>query len=281
MERFFDVIGVQNAISKKKTENQTVGFVPTMGALHEGHLSLVRAAREECDVVIVSIFVNPTQFNNAEDLELYPRQEEDDLKLLEEVGCDFVFLPTTNEIYPEDYKTINLDLGVLETTMEGSFRPGHFQGVVNVVSRLFDIVTPDFAYFGRKDFQQVAVIKEMTRQLKFPVKIVEVDTIRNESGLALSSRNARLSEQEKEQAVIISEVLNKGKEWAEEFPPLVTLEKMKELFNKGSLELEYLQIVNPDSLQDLVQYWVPGSTACISAYCGEVRLIDNMELTPR
>ena len=255
-----------------------IGFVPTMGALHDGHISLVNKAKQECDVVIVSIFVNPTQFNNSNDLKLYPRREEEDLALLTKNDCDFVFLPIAEEIYPDDYKEVKVDLETIENTMEGEHRPGHFNGVVNVVSRLFDIVQPTKAYFGRKDFQQVAVVKEMNRQLKLPVEIVTVETKRDPSGLAMSSRNFRLSEQELEKAVIISQVLNKGKSWSNTYSPAVTRQKMIEYFENSSLELEYLQIVNPDTLQDLNQYWVSGATACIAAFCGEVRLIDNMEL---
>ncbi|HLW29360.1 MAG TPA: pantoate--beta-alanine ligase [Brumimicrobium sp.] len=255
-----------------------IGFVPTMGALHDGHIALVKAAKQDCDAVIVSIFVNPTQFNNADDLKHYPRQEDEDLALLLKNNCDFVYLPTAEEIYPADYKAVKVDLETIENTMEGKHRPGHFDGVVNVVSRLFDIVQPNKAYFGRKDFQQVAVVKEMNRQLKLPVEIVTVETKRTSSGLALSSRNLRLSEQSLEKAVIISQVLNKGKSWANSYSPSVTRDKMIAYFKDSSLELEYLQIVHPDTLNDLNQYWVPGATACIATYCDDVRLIDNMEL---
>jgi len=255
-----------------------IGFIPTMGALHEGHIALVKAAKQDCDAVIVSIFVNPTQFNNSEDLKLYPRREDEDLALLTKNDCDFVYLPTVEEIYPEDYKEVKIDLETIENTMEGEHRPGHFNGVVNVVSRLFNIVQPHKAYFGRKDFQQVAVVKEMNRQLKLPVEIVAVETKRSPSGLAMSSRNFRLSEQDLESAVVISQVLNKGKSWANSYSPAVTREKMMDYFNHSNLKLEYLQIVHPDTLNDLNQYWVSGATACIAAYCGEVRLIDNMEL---
>ncbi|HLV42035.1 MAG TPA: pantoate--beta-alanine ligase [Brumimicrobium sp.] len=261
-----------------RDNNKKIGFVPTMGALHDGHISLVKIAKEECDVVIVSIFVNPTQFNNANDLELYPRREDEDLALLLKNNCDFVYLPTVEEIYPSNYKEVKVDLESIENTMEGEHRPGHFNGVVNVVSRLFKIVQPTKAYFGRKDFQQVAVVKEMNRQLRLPVEIIAADTKRDPSGLAMSSRNFRLSEQDLEKAVVISQVLNKGKSWSNSYSPAVTRQKMIEYFKNSSLELEYLQIVNPETLQDLNQYWVSGATACIAAFCGDVRLIDNMEL---
>lgn len=278
MTNLFTVEEVEKYLLPLRNENRKIGFVPTMGALHDGHMSLVKVAKEQCDVVIVSVFVNPTQFNNPQDLKTYPRQEGKDIELLEENECDFIFLPTVDVIYPPNYQKIEVDLGFIGTTMEGAKRPGHFDGVVNVVSRLFKIIQPDIAYFGRKDFQQVAVIREMNKQLNFPIVIQAVDTKREETGLAMSSRNLRLNEQERQRAVIISETLLKGKELAKEFSPSETLEKMKAYFSKGSLELEYLTIVHPDSLVELDQEWVPGATACIVAFCGDVRLIDNLEL---
>lgn len=278
MVNLYSIDALKENLEPLRNKGLKIGFVPTMGALHDGHISLVKAAKEECDVVIVSIFVNPTQFNNTEDLKLYPRQEDKDLELLTQNDCDFVYLPTAEEIYPPDYEEVKVDLDTIENTMEGEHRPGHFNGVVNVVSRLFKIVQPTKAYFGRKDFQQVAVVKEMNRQLKLPVEIVTVETKRDPSGLAMSSRNLRLSEQDLEKAVVISQVLNKGKSWANSYSPAVTRQKMIEYFEQTSLKLEYLQIVHPDTLNDLNQYWVSGATACIAAYCGDVRLIDNMEL---
>lgn len=278
MVNLYSIDALKENLEPLRNKGLKIGFVPTMGALHDGHISLVKAAKEECDVVIVSIFVNPTQFNNTEDLKLYPRQEDKDLELLTQNDCDFAYLPTAEEIYPPDYEEVKIDLDTIENTMEGEHRPGHFNGVVNVVSRLFKIVQPTKAYFGRKDFQQVAVVKEMNRQLKLPVEIVTVETKRDPSGLAMSSRNLRLSEQELEKAVVISQVLNKGKSWANSYSPAVTRQKMIEYFEQTSLKLEYLQIVHPDTLNDLNQYWVSGATACIAAYCGDVRLIDNMEL---
>lgn len=278
LTNLFTVEEVEKYLLPLRNENRKIGFVPTMGALHDGHMSLVKVAKQQCDVVIVSVFVNPTQFNNPQDLKTYPRQEGKDIELLEENECDFIFLPTVDVIYPPNYQKIEVDLGFIGTTMEGAKRPGHFDGVVNVVSRLFKIIQPDIAYFGRKDFQQVAVIREMNKQLNFPIVIQAVDTKREETGLAMSSRNLRLNEQERQRAVIISETLLKGKELAKEFSPSETLEKMKAYFSKGSLELEYLTIVHPDSLVELDQDWVPGATACIVAFCGDVRLIDNLEL---
>lgn len=274
------IIELEEQLQPLREKGYKLGFVPTMGALHDGHISLIKQAKTECDYVIVSIFVNPTQFNNPRDLEQYPRTESEDIALLEQNGCDFVFLPSVSEMYPAGYTPEKVDLDHIENTMEGQHRPGHFDGVVNIVSRFFRIIQPTKAYFGRKDFQQVAVVIEMVKQLKMPLKIVVVDTKRESSGLAMSSRNVRLNEQELEQAVVISQVLNKGLSWAKTYSPVITLEKMKSYFNDSNLKLEYLQIVHPETLNDLNQYWVPGATACIAAYCGDVRLIDNMELVP-
>lgn len=278
MVKLYSINELNDYLLPTKEKGLKVGFVPTMGALHDGHISLIKEAKKECDFVVVSIFVNPTQFNNSKDLEQYPRTEEEDVSLLAQNDCDFVFLPSVLEMYPDGYVAEKADLEHIENTMEGKHRPGHFDGVVNIVSRFFRLVEPTKAYFGRKDFQQVAVVKEMVKQLKIPVEIVVVDTKRNPSGLAMSSRNLRLSEQELEQAVVISQVLKKGQAWAKTYSPLQTLEKMKRHFEDSSLKLEYLQIVHPETLNDLNQYWVPGATACIAAFCGEVRLIDNMEL---
>lgn len=280
MVKLHSINELEDYLQPLRKKGSKVGFVPTMGALHEGHISLIKQAKTECDYVIVSIFVNPTQFNSSKDLEQYPRQESEDIALLEKNHCDFVFLPSVSEMYPEGYKAEKVDLDHIENTMEGKHRPGHFDGVVNIVSRFFRLIQPTKAYFGRKDFQQVAVVVEMVKQLKFPIKIVIVDTMRNSSGLAMSSRNLRLNEQELEQAVVISQVLTKGQAWAKTYSPVITLEKMKRYFEDSALELEYLQIVHPETLNDLNQYWVPGATACIAAFCGEVRLIDNMELIP-
>lgn len=263
-----------------KDNQKTIGFVPTMGALHEGHLTLLRQAKQECDIVIVSIFINPTQFNDVNDLNAYPRQEEKDLELLESNQCDFVFLPTVDVVYPKDYVAKKIDLGFIGETMEGAHRPGHFDGVVNVVSRLFDIIQPDYAYFGNKDFQQVAVVKKMQEQYNKDVKIRTVNTKRESSGLAMSSRNMRLSPIERKKAQMIYKTLNKGKEWAEQYAPYIVLQKMIDYFSESELELEYLSIVHPDTLKPLNQYWVPNATACIAAYCNNVRLIDNMVLFP-
>ncbi len=269
---------VQQSLKTAIQTNKKIGFVPTMGALHEGHLSLITKAKETCDLVVASIFVNPTQFNNPADLDKYPRMPEEDATLLESVGCDFLFLPTTEFIYPEGYEHLKMDLAPLDEVMEGKYRPGHFAGVIDVVSRLFDIVKPTHAFFGRKDFQQVMIIKYMTKKLNLPIEIVVGETIREQSGLAMSSRNLRLTEQQKQQATVIYETLRFGKEMSPFLSPQEVLLEMISILEVSPLELEYLEIVDAESLLPLTDFWLPGATACVVAYCGEVRLIDNLEL---
>ena len=259
---------------------KTVGFVPTMGALHAGHLSLVNLAARENDIVIVSIFVNPTQFNKAEDLEKYPRTLEKDAELLEKTACNIIYAPSVTEIYPTNFSPQKVVLGILDSTLEGHFRPGHYVGVVNVVQRLFDLVQPQKAYFGRKDFQQVAVIKTMVDDLKYPIEIIVGETIREQSGLALSSRNTLLSETDKKVAVAISALMLEMKDWAIDSKPAICEARAIEKFKKTSMQLEYLNIIHPLTFENLVDEWVPGATVCIVAYCGDVRLIDNFELVP-
>lgn len=278
MESYRTIESLTSALTSIREQGKKIGFVPTMGALHGGHLKLVEYAQRDCDIVVVSIFVNPTQFNNPEDLDKYPKREAEDLKMLEEANCDIVVIPSVEDVYPENYEKNVIELGRIEKVMEGTFRPGHFQGVVNVVSRFFEIIKPDKAYFGNKDFQQVAVIKKMVKDLGQPVEIVGVPTKRLSNGLAMSSRNYRLTEEEVEDSSIIYRTLIKGQEWATKYSPAITREKMIEYFNTGKLELEYLQIVHPETMEDLNQYWVPGAIAGIAAFSGGVRLIDNMEL---
>jgi pantoate--beta-alanine ligase len=269
---------LNQALNSFRKEGKRIGFVPTMGALHQGHMDLVSHASTECDVVVVSVFVNPTQFNNQSDLNLYPRTPEEDSELLKKFGCDFAFFPSVSEIYPEKLISPQVDLGDLDKVMEGKFRPGHFNGVVQVVYRLFDIVQPEKAFFGLKDFQQVAVIKRMVEVLKLPVQIVACETLRTEKGLAMSSRNKRLSEIQQEEALIIYKTLTEAKNDAPLFSPAETLVKAIANFESGSLKLEYMNIVHPQTLTDLTTEWVPGATMCIACFCGEVRLIDNLTL---
>ena len=258
-------------------KNAGIGFVPTMGALHEGHLSLVRQAVSENQVVVVSIFVNPTQFNDAKDLERYPRTLDADLRLLKSSGCQLVFAPSVSEVYPGP-DTRKFNFGKLEEVMEGKFRPGHFNGVAQVVSKLFDMVRPDKAYFGLKDFQQLAIIKNMVKQLGLPVEIVPCAIVREKSGLAMSSRNELLSAEEFENAALISKTLFRAKE-------LIAEKNVKELrnwvineINKNPfLDVEYFEIVDDEQLQ-AVEDWNEKNTkvGCIAVFCGKIRLIDNI-----
>jgi len=266
-------------INAAEYRNSTVGFVPTMGALHEGHGSLISLAKKDNQLVICSIFVNPTQFNKVEDLEKYPRKEKEDVTILEELGCDFLFMPSNEEIY-KNYQFQGIDLKELETVMEGKFRPGHFQGVCQIVYRLFDVIKPTRAYFGLKDFQQVAVIKYMTSFFKLPIEIIACPTIREGNGLALSSRNLRLSEIEKQEALIIFNTLDyiqKNLLQSESISELKN--KAVEFFKTGRLTLEYLEIVDQNSLTLVDDKNKTNLVACIAAYNNHIRLIDNMILS--
>lgn len=257
----------------------SVGFVPTMGALHEGHVSLVENAANENNVVVVSIFVNPTQFNNPDDLKRYPRNLEADLNMLANADCDLVFAPSVEEMYPVPDNR-KFQFGALETVMEGKHRPGHFNGVAQVVSRLFDMVKPDKAYFGLKDFQQLAIVKNMVKQLSLPVEIVPCPIIREKSGLAMSSRNELLSAEERENASIISETIFMAKELVEQKSVNELEEWVTERINKNPfLNVEYFEIVDGTNLQP-VKNWEGENTkvGCIAVYCGKVRLIDNIVL---
>jgi pantoate--beta-alanine ligase len=266
-------------IHQLKTNLTSIGFVPTMGALHEGHGALIQQAISENETVICSIFVNPTQFNKTEDLEKYPRKENEDITYLKQLGCNILFLPTSDEIYNE-YTFPGIILNELEHVMEGEFRPNHFQGVCQVVYRLFDLVKPTKAYFGLKDFQQVAVIRYMTNFFNLPVEIVACPTIRETNGLAMSSRNLRLSEEDKKASLVIFNTLKFTKE---NLDNTATIDELKNksiaLFEQGNLKLEYLEIVDRDTLVLKDKHQKENLVACIAAYCNEVRLIDNMILS--
>ena len=280
MKVYSTISELQDALNLLKKNGAKIGFVPTMGALHNGHISLVKESNNQCDITIVSIYVNPTQFNNSSDLEHYPRTLEKDLLLLEKEKCDIVFTPSNEEIYPNNFDKISLNLGQLAEIMEGKFRPGHFEGVVNVVYRLFDIVKPNKAFFGLKDFQQVAVIKYMVKELNLPVEIIPCPTLREDGGLAMSSRNLRLSEQDKANALILFKTLDFAKSLTKQGrSPREVQKEAITFFKTSNLELEYFEIVDPLTLTSLENEWVNNSTACIVAYCKDVRLIDNIELT--
>lgn len=257
----------------------TVGLVPTMGALHAGHLSLVEKAAAENAMVVVSIFVNPTQFNDSGDLERYPRTLESDLKLLETTGCHLVFTPKVDEVYPEP-DTRKFNFGELETVMEGKHRPGHFNGVAQVVSKLFEMVKPDRAYFGLKDFQQLAIIKNMVKQLKLAVEIVPCPIVREKSGLAMSSRNELLTPDERANAANISKTLSEAKKLIGQKSVQELAGWVAENINKNKfLTVEYVEIVDENNLQP-VNNWEEKNikVGCVAVYCGKVRLIDNIIL---
>lgn len=275
---FKTVVSLQSKLQSDYKKSK-VGLVPTMGALHEGHMTLVQKSIKENDCTIVSIFVNPTQFNNPADLEKYPRNMDRDLELLREQGDIIVFAPSVLEVYPDNYQTVKLELGQMGLVMEGKFREGHFDGVVNVVNRLFEIIHPTHAYFGLKDFQQLAVVQFMTDKFDLDVKIVGCEIFREASGLASSSRNQRLSEAQLDEALVISQVLKQAKISAVSNSIQQVIEEAKRTFAASSLELEYFQIVDPTTLMDLKE-WKTGAHACLTAYCGKVRLLDNLQLKP-
>jgi pantoate--beta-alanine ligase len=273
------VIDLNKEIESFRSKNPkvTVGFVPTMGALHNGHVSLLHKAKQASELVVCSIFVNPTQFNNKEDLKNYPRTVDADLKILEENNCDIAFFPSESEIYPKNRDKYQIDLAGLDKVLEGKFRDDHFNGVCMVVERLFDIVKPDIAAFGLKDFQQVAIIKHMISVRNINVEILPCPILRETSGLAMSSRNALLSNQQKSEAAIIYKTLAEGKAEYNNGSDLETiLEKMNSVFKKGNLKLEYLEIVDNNTLNS-VEYVTTNLTCCIAAYSGVVRLIDNIQ----
>jgi pantoate--beta-alanine ligase len=270
---------IQNRLKTIQMDKK-VGFVPTMGALHEGHLDLVHHSKNECDICVVSIFVNPTQFNNPEDFEKYPSTLEADLQKLEKLGVDYVYLPLVSIIYPQK-PILSLNFGELEHILEGKFRPGHFNGVGIVVAKLFHHIQPDKAYFGQKDLQQVAVIRQLVGDLSFPIELVTVPTRREKDGLAMSSRNLRLNAEQRTQALILFHSLAKAKDellkgelWA------TVQDQIQQDFNTSpGVELEYFELINPDSFTKFDAF-EPNqkSSICVAAYLGTVRLIDNMPI---
>ena len=269
---------LQSELDALRSEGKTIGLVPTMGALHAGHASLVKRAVAENDVVVVSDFVNPTQFNDKNDLAKYPRTLDADCELLEKVGATFVFAPSVEEIYPEP-DTRQFSYAPLDTVMEGAFRPGHFNGVCQIVSKLFDAVKPDCAYFGEKDFQQLAIIREMVCQMKYPLEIVGCPIVREEDGLALSSRNARLSAEERKNALKISQTLFESRTFAASHTVAETQKFVEDTIAAApGLRLEYFELVDGNTLQKIAD-WEETSYAvgCITVFCGEVRLIDNIK----
>jgi pantoate--beta-alanine ligase len=277
MEVFQKATLLTACISKLRKKGQSIGFVPTMGALHAGHISLVHQCGEQNDIVVASIFVNPTQFNDPEDLKKYPRMPEKDLPLLEAAGCHLVFMPDVQQVYPiEDRRTF--DFGGLDSCMEGAHRPGHFQGVAQVVTRFFDIIMPDRAYFGLKDFQQLAIIKKVSADLQYPVEIVPCAIVREADGLAMSSRNMRLNPNQRREAVAISQILFQAADMRKGHTPEQVKAFVEDAIRKAPGVIpEYFEIVHPDTLQPII-IWPQTNAAvgCVAAWVGGVRLIDNI-----
>lgn len=278
MEIVHTIKDLQAALAALRAQGKTVGLVPTMGALHAGHASLVKRCVAENDAAVVSVFVNPTQFNDKNDLAKYPRTLEADCSLLEQCGAAFAFAPSVEEMYPEP-DTRQFSYAPLDTVMEGKFRPGHFNGVCQIVSKLFEAVKPDRAYFGEKDFQQLAIIREMVRQLKFPLEIVGCPIVREEDGLALSSRNARLSAEERQQALKISQTLFTSRDFAKTHTVAETQKFVEDAIEAApGLRLEYFELVDGNTLQKIANWEdTQYAVGCITVFCGEVRLIDNIK----
>lgn len=269
---------LRTELESLRNAGKSIGLVPTMGALHAGHASLVKRAVAENDVVVVSVFVNPTQFNDQNDLLKYPRTLEADSALLETCGASIVFAPSVEEIYPEQ-DTRQFSYAPLDTVMEGKFRPGHFNGVCQIVSKLFLMVEPTRAYFGEKDFQQLAIIREMVRKYPFNLQIVGCPIVREEDGLALSSRNTRLSSEQRKQALQISATLFASVEFSKNHSLAETKAFVEnKIAEAEGLRLEYFEVVDGNTLQPVAQWedtdYIVG---CITVFCGEVRLIDNIK----
>lgn len=277
MEVVTKIADLQKKIAEIRTNGGTVGLVPTMGALHNGHLELVKRCVAENSICVVSVFVNPTQFNDKNDLLHYPRTLDADCRLLESAGCAIAFAPEVEEMYPvEDTRVFNL--GAVAEVMEGKYRPGHFNGVAQIVSKLFDAVQPDRAYFGEKDFQQIAVIRSMVKLLNYPVEIVACPIVREDDGMALSSRNLRLTPEQRKNAVSISQTLFKSRTFAEQHSVAETIDYVVNTLNSvPDLDVEYFEVVNGNTLLS-VNDWSDSDyiVGCITVYCGEVRLIDNI-----
>ena len=269
------------SISRKlRRENKTVGFVPTMGALHDGHFSLVKAARAQCDVVVVSIFVNPAQFNDQADLEKYPRDLTADATKLAEFDVDYVYAPERNEIYPDGFSTY-VYVEELSESLEGSSRPGHFRGVATVVTILFNTIRPDFAYFGQKDAQQVAIVRRLTRDLGFEMEIVELPTVREESGLAMSSRNQLLDDSSREKASVVLRSLKEAKlayKNGERNALKLTEIVQRTLAEEPAAQVDYIAVVDRDSLEPIEKVGDRETLIAAAVSFGNVRLVDNVIL---
>lgn len=275
-----NINSLNQLLENSRVSNKSIGFVPTMGALHEGHLSLVKLAQKDCDVVVCSIFINPTQFNDSNDLENYPITIEEDIKLLEEQSCDILFLPNVTEMYPQGLNTKQYLLNGIDKVLEGRKRPGHFDGVCTIVHRLFSIVKPNTAYFGEKDFQQVAVIRQMVNSLSLPIQIKTGKTIREKDGLAKSSRNTLLSTTQRKKATYVYASLQKIKSLYGKVDCTQLKEMIKDDVNQvQDMQLDYVEIVNPHSFRPLQGKGTKeDAVALMAVFLGKVRLIDNLSL---
>lgn len=271
------ILEVDRLLNRCRKEGEVIGFVPTMGALHAGHLSLLSTCQIQTSVSVCSIFVNPTQFNDKQDLERYPRMPEKDCALLEQAGCDVVFMPAVEEMYPEA-DTRQFDFGTLDKVLDGAHRPGHFNGVAQVVSKLFGIIKPHKAFFGLKDYQQVLIIKKMTEQLKLPVEIVACPTLREADGLAMSSRNMLLAPGERKAASLIPRVMQMAKEKAAEVPLAELKDQMLHLVaTQPLLRAEYIEFCDAETLESVSEIKPGRKVICLAAiFAGRIRLIDNI-----
>lgn len=279
MRIFKTISDLQIEVANLRKQGKTIGFVPTMGALHQGHISLLDASKQQTNNSVASIFVNPTQFNNPEDFEKYPITIEADKEKLIAAGCDILFLPTVKEMYPEP-DTREFDFDGIDRVMEGEFRPGHFNGVAQIVSKLFDAVLPDKAFFGQKDFQQLAIIKKMVDKLNYPVEIFGCPIVREEDGLAMSSRNVRLSKEERKKALLLSQCLFEVPNLSKSKTVQEVSDWVEDQFkNDPVYQFEYFRIVDDTSLQATQSWDEPGQkVACIAVRVGPVRLIDNVQI---
>lgn len=278
MKIFNTRVRLSEYLKKEKANGKKVGFVPTMGALHQGHISLIDLARKQSDLVVCSIFVNPTQFNDPKDLDRYPRPIDQDIQFLEKAACDVLFLPEVDEMYAAG-ETWHLELDGLDQVLEGLHRPGHYQGVTQIVKKLFDTVEPDFAFFGQKDYQQFLVIEKMVQKLGLSVQLIMCPIIRETDGLAMSSRNVHLNPEERKNALALYQTLN----WINTHSELLSIQELKEQAQKKLLQspgivLEYLEICDGENLQPLQSKDVAKIVALVAAKVGQTRLIDNMLL---
>lgn len=270
------IVEVDRILNRYRETGKSIGFVPTMGALHEGHLSLLQAAKKDCDITVCSIFVNPTQFNDPKDLERYPRTPEKDCKMLGQAGCDVVFLPEVREMYPTP-DTRQFDFGRLNKMLDGAHRPGHFNGVAQVVSKLFSIIRPDRAYFGLKDYQQVQIVRALVKQLHMPVEIVACPILREEDGLAMSSRNTLLTAEERKAAKTIPRIMKMAREeFGKTTIPELKQKMLEEVRKEPLLKPDYIEFCDADSLEPVEHAKAGQKIICLVAiFSGRIRLIDN------